>query len=186
MIMEDVYNIIRNLEGIYSNNTSFQILKDFERVLDEINLYIYDNWFDGEVASGPHIERHWVTVRLMWPREKMPDPEGGKKLVDYGCKVGYIKSSMIKPRKIRKPDDLRPGTKKGKLDQEPIWIVEIKMPKRLVADIYSGYFDQQEEITEPTTTEADTLDAAPPETDLDTGAAADTGADVLDDADDLI
>ena len=180
--MEDVYNIIRNLERIYSNNTSFQVLKDFERVLDEINLYIYDNWFDGEVASGPHIERHWVTVRLMWPREKMPDPEGGKKLVDYGCKVGFIKSSMIKPRKIREPGDIRPGTKKGKLDREPIWIVEIKMPKRLVADIYSGYFEQQEEITEPTTQEADTLDAAQPDIDTD----IETGGEGLEDTDDLI
>jgi hypothetical protein len=180
--MEDVYNIIRNLERIYSNNTSFQVLKDFERVLDEINLYIYDNWFEGEVASGPHIERHWITVRLVWPREKMPDPEGGKKLVDYGCKVSYIKSSMIKPRKIRKPSDLRPGTKKGKLDREPIWIVEIKMPKRLVADIYSGYFEQQEEITEPTKQEADTLDAAAPDLEANTGG----GAEGLEDTDDLI
>lgn len=183
MIMEDVYNIVRNLERIYSNNTSFQVLKDFERVLDEINLYVYDNWFEGEIASGPHIERHWVTVRLMWAREKMPDPEGGKKLTDYGCKVGYIKSSMIKPRKIRKPDDLRPGTKKGKLDREPIWIVEIKMPKSLVADIYSGYFDQQEEITEPTKQEADTLDTALPETDID---IVGSDAEGLEDTDDLI
>jgi len=51
--MEDVYDIIRNLESIYSNNTGFQVLKDFERVLDEINLYVYENWFEGELASGP-------------------------------------------------------------------------------------------------------------------------------------
>ena len=31
------------------------------------------------------------------------------------------------------------GTKKGRLDREPIWIVEIMMPQKLVADIYSGY-----------------------------------------------
>ena len=69
----------------------------------------------------------------------MPDPMGGKRLLDYDCKVGYLKTAMIKPRKIRSPDDIRPGTNKGKLDREPVWIVEIKMPKKLIADIWGGY-----------------------------------------------
>jgi hypothetical protein len=34
---------------------------------------------------------------------------------------------------------MRPGTKKGKLDRRPIWVVEIQMPKKLIADIYTGY-----------------------------------------------
>jgi hypothetical protein len=69
----------------------------------------------------------------------MPDPMGGKRLLDYDCKVKYSKDYIIKPRKIRNPDDVRPSTKKGKLDKHPVWIVEIQMPKKLVADIYSGY-----------------------------------------------
>lgn len=169
--MQDVYDIIRNLERIYESDTDFQVLKDFERVLDEIDLYVYENWFDGELASGPHIDRHWVTVRLFWPRSKMPDPEGGKRLLDYDCHVGYVKTHLIKPRKIREPGDMRPGTVKGKLDREPIWIVEIKMPKSLIADIYSGYQEQKDEITEPTIAAADTLDTAPPEEELEMDAA---------------
>ena len=184
--MEDVYDIIRNLESIYSNNTGFQVLKDFERVLDEINLYVYENWFEGELASGPHIDRHWVTVRLMWPREQMPDPDGGQKLVEYGCKVRFAKSSMIKPRKIKEPSDMRPDTRKGKLDREPIWIVEIQMPKTLIADIYSGYQEQQEEITEPTRQEADTLDTADPDPEQDLTDELEAGGEGLEDTDDLI
>lgn len=160
--MQDVYDIVKNLERIYDSNTDFQVLKDFERVLDEVDLYVFKNWFDGELASGPHIDRHWVTVRLFWPREKMPDPEGGKRLLDYDCTVKYQKTNLVKPRKIREPGDMRPGTKKGKLDLEPIWIVEITMPKTLIADIYSGYEEQQDEITEPTMPDPDTLDTAPP------------------------
>jgi hypothetical protein len=100
----------------------------------------------------------------------MPDPMGGKRLLDYDCKVGYVKTSMLKPRKIRTPDDIRPGTKKGKLDKEPIWIVEIKMPKKLIADIWTGYeekfdFDgeaQAENAEQPAdTTAADAGGAAP-------------------------
>jgi hypothetical protein len=161
--MQDVYDVIRNIERIYDSNTDFQVLKDFERVLDEIDTYVYKNWFDGELASGPHIDRHWVTVRLFWPREKMPDPMGGKRLLDYDCHVKYYKTHLIKPRKIQEPSDMRPGTKKGKLDREPIWIVEIQMPKSLIADIYTGYQEQKDEITEPTYAEPDTLETAPPE-----------------------
>jgi len=139
--MYDILDIIENIENIYESNTAFGVLKDFERVLDELDIYVYDNWEHGEIAMGPKIERHWVTCSFMWPKDKMPDPQGGKRLLDYDCKVKYIKSNLIKPRKIREPDDIRPGTKKGKLDRHPIWIVEIQMPIKLIADIYSGYVE---------------------------------------------
>jgi len=147
--MKDIYDIIKNVEGIYESNTAFGVLKDFERVLDELDLYVYDHWEDGELAEGPKIERHWIRCKFFWPRSKMPDPMGGKRLIDYDCKVKYQKSHLIKPRKIRKPDDIRPGTKKGKLDRLPIWIVEISMPKKLVADIYGTYAQREELIAEP-------------------------------------
>ena len=146
--MQDVLDIIKNVESIYGSNTSFQVLKDFERVLDELDIYVYRNWEKGELAKGPTIERHWVTCSFMWPKQDMPDPMGGKRLLDYDCKVRYIQTHLIKPRKIRSPDDMRPGTKKGKLDKESIWIVEIQMPKALIADIYAGYIERKQE--EPT------------------------------------
>jgi len=81
----------------------------------------------------------------------MPDPMGGKRLLDYDCKIKYQKTYMLKPRKIRKPDDMRPGTKKGKLDRRPIWIVSIMMPKKLLADIYGSYKEKWDWITDPAT-----------------------------------
>ena len=137
----DELDVIKNIESIYESNTAFNVLKDFERVLDELDLYVYKNWEDGELAEGPVIDRHWVTAKFFWPKEKMPDPMGGKRLLDYDCKVGYLKSSIVRPRKIMEPDDLRPGTKKGKLDRHPIWIVEIRMPKTLLADLYGATLD---------------------------------------------
>jgi hypothetical protein len=68
----------------------------------------------------------------------MPDPEAGKRLSDYGCKVVYKKESILIPRKIKDPGDYRPGTKKGKIDAHPVWIVEISMPKKLMQDVYVG------------------------------------------------
>ena len=149
--MQDVMDVVKNVEGIYESDTAFSVLKDFERVLDELDLYVYENWEDGELASGPNIEKHWVSCEFMWPKDKMPDPMGGKRLLDYDCKVSYKKSSLLKPRKIRKPDDIRPGSKKGKLDREPIWLVNITMPKDLILNIYSGYKEQLDFIKEPAT-----------------------------------
>ena len=41
--MQDVLDIIKNIESIYDSNTSFQVLKDFERVIDELDIYVYKN-----------------------------------------------------------------------------------------------------------------------------------------------
>jgi hypothetical protein len=147
--MQDVYDLVRNIEGVYGSNTAFQVLKDFERVIDELDIYVYKNWEDGELAEGPVIDRHWITCTFMWPKGKMPDPMGGKRLTDYDCKVKYQETYVVVPRKIRKPGDMRPGTKKGKLDKKSIWLVEIQMPKSLVMDIYSGYKDMVDFETEP-------------------------------------
>ena len=148
--MQDIYDVIKNIERIYNSETNFTVLKDFERVLDALDIYVYDNWDKGELAEGPLIERHWVTCKFFWPRKLMPDPMGGKRLLDYNCKVSYQKTYIIKPRKIRVPDDIRPGTKKGKLDRQSIWLVTITMPKKLIADIYSNYKNDWDWNTEPT------------------------------------
>ena len=155
--MQDVLDIIKNVESIYDSNTSFQVLKDFERVLDELDIYVYKNWKDGEIASGPNIERHWVTCSFFWDAENMPDPMGGKRLLDYDCKVSYEKTYIVQPRKIEKPGDMRPGTKKGKLDRKPIWVVTIQMPKKLIADIYTGYIEAA--FIDPTQAPGPTEDA---------------------------
>jgi len=168
--MQDTLDIIKNIEMIYDSNTSFQVLKDFERVLDELDLYVYKNWEDGELAAGPNIDRHWVTCSFMWPREQMPDPMGGKRLVDYDCKVNYKKDELLVPRKIKNPDDIRPGTKKGKLDRKPIWVVEIQMPKKLIAEIYTGWRESFTYDLEPATDPNMSAPAQPAEEAADLGA----------------
>lgn len=143
--MRDILDVIKNVESIYSTNSSLSVLKDFERVLDEMDMYVYKNWMDGELAEGPTVDRYWVTASFMWPRDKMPDPMAAKRLLDYGCKVRYEKTHLLEPRKIKSPDDIRPGTKKGKLDRKPVWLVEITMPKKLVGDIFNGYMSKMKE-----------------------------------------
>ena len=113
-----------------------------ERVFEELDMYVYENWLDGELAYGPTVDRHWITAGFMWDKDKMPNPIAAKRLTELGCKVLYQKSHLLEPRKIKTHEDMRPGTKKGKLDRKPIWIVEVQMPKKIAFDIYKGYMDK--------------------------------------------
>jgi len=140
--MRDILDVIENIDTIYNSNSSLAILKDFERVFDELDMYVFENWSEGELVDGPQITRHWVTCSFMWPKDKMPNPQAGKRLLEYGCHVNYKRDTLISPRRIRTPDDIRPGTKKGKLDESPIWIVEVRMPKKLMLDIFRGFRNQ--------------------------------------------
>lgn len=168
--MLDILEVIKNTESIYNTNTALSTLKDFERVLDEMDMYAYENWENGELCSGPHTDRHWVKAEFMWPKDKMPDPMGGKRLLDYGCRIKYKKTFLVEPREIKSPEDIRPGTKKGLLDRKPIWVVEIVMPKKLCADIYNGYMTKMKENMGIGRTEG--AQAAPAEMADNMGAAA--------------
>lgn len=136
--MHDVLDIIKNVQTLYSVGPTLGILKDFERVIDELDVYVFKNWSEGELLSGPNDARHFVTCSFMWPLDKMPDPVGGKRLIDKGCKVTYKKDELMKPRVIKTPDDYRPGTTKGKIDAHDIWVVEIRMPKELIGNMKHG------------------------------------------------
>jgi hypothetical protein len=130
-----------------------------------MDMYVYKNWSDGELAAGPKVERHWITASFMWPRDKMPDPMAAKRLQEIGCKISYQKTHLMEARPIKQPSDIRPGTKKGFMDRKPIWVVEVTMPKKLVVDIYKGYMNRmREELGD------DGLKTQPP-TPLDTNAA---------------
>lgn len=182
--MHDIVDVIKNIQTLAVNDSAFRILKDFERVLDELDIYVFANWEDGELLSGPEVARYAVTCRFLWPYENMPDPEGAKRLLDYGCKITYQKDVILVPRKVRKPEDFRPGTKKGKIDAHPIWVVSITIPKKLMQDIFQGFVDKENrEVADAMRIEqmqieqgAAAQEAAPEEMPMDTTGAADAPA----------
>ena len=141
--MHDIIDVIKNLQTLSENNSAFKVLKDFERVIDELDVYVFKNWEEGELIAGPKVNRYDVECKFMWDRDNMPDPSGGKRLADYGCSIVYAKEVIMLPRKIKDPSDFRPGTKKGKIDAHPVWIVTITMPKKLMQDVYVGKENQE-------------------------------------------
>ena len=151
--MHDALDIIKNVQSLYAMGPTLSTLKDFERVVDELDVYVFANWKDGELLSGPIDSRHFVTCSFMWPADKMPDPSGGKRLIDKGCKVTYKKDELLKPRIIKSPEDYRPGTTKGKIDAHDIWVVEIRMPKELIGNMKHGKDEIQRQGDETPETE---------------------------------
>jgi len=114
------------------------VLLDYERVLDEMDLYAFKNWSSGELVDGPDIGRYSVTCTFLWPAELMPDPRGAKRLLPFGAKVKFKKTTMKVPVKIASPDDYRPGTKKPKMIEKEVWLVEMELPKYLINEIRTG------------------------------------------------
>jgi hypothetical protein len=142
---EDYWMVSDNIRGIYTSDGSLLTLLDFERVLDELDLYAFKNWQLGELVQGPEISRYSVSCIFMWPEKLMPDPRGARRLLPFDCKVKFKKTRIKIPVKVDDPDDYVPGTHKARLIEKPVWLVEIIMPKNLIADIRTGSVELEDQ-----------------------------------------
>jgi len=154
-----IKDIVNNIKNIYMADSSLESLMDFERVIDELDLYVFENWNKGELVEGPIYEKYFVKCTFMWPYKLMPDPRGGERLLDYDCEVRYRKDVLFYPVKVNSPDDFKPGTQVPCMAKKPVWLVEIIMPKQLMQDINRGSLEL----------EADTVDVEDIESAYETG-----------------
>lgn len=141
----DYWNVARNIQNLYLSEGSINSLMDFERVLDELDLYAFVNWSKGELVEGPDIKRYTVTCTFMWPEKFMPDPRGARRLLPFDCKVFYKKTRMKIPVKLENPNDYIPGTHKARLTEKSVWLVEITLPKNLMNDIRTGSIEIEDQ-----------------------------------------
>jgi len=141
----DYWQVAKNIRDIYMSDGSLTTLLDFERVLDEVDLYAFKNWGIGELVAGPEIGRYKVTCTFMWPENLMPDPRGARRLLPFDCKIEYYKKDIKIPVAIHDPSDYRAGTKKARLITKPVWLVEITMPKALMNDIRTGSVEMEDQ-----------------------------------------
>jgi hypothetical protein len=137
----DYPSIIDTIKGLYSSDGTMSVLLDFERVLDEADLYAYKNWELGELVSGPDIKRYTVACMFMYPYKLMPDPRGSKRLLQVGVNIKFKKTTIKVPMEIDSPDDYKPGTHYPKMEEREIWLVRIEMPRELMEDIREGSID---------------------------------------------
>ena len=141
----DYWQVAENIRDFYMSEGSLLSLLDFERVLDELDLYAFKNWAIGELVQGPEIGKYRVGCIFMWPEKLMPDPRGAKRLLPFDCEVRYKKTNMKIPVKIEDPSDFRPGTHKAKIVEKKVWLVEIVMPKALMSDIRTGSVELEDQ-----------------------------------------
>jgi hypothetical protein len=131
-------DVIENTKEISVSDSALDTLLDFERVISELDTYVFANWKMGELVAGPVHEKYFVTCTFMWPYKKMPDPRGGERLLDYGCEISYRNDFLEYPVKIKDYDDFEAGGKMPKMKKVKVWLVEIVMPKQLMSEIKQG------------------------------------------------
>jgi hypothetical protein len=141
----DYWQVADNIKNIYMSEGSLLTLLDYERVLDELDLYAFAHWEIGELVAGPDISKYRVACTFLWPEKLMPDPRGARRLLPFDCDVKYKKTTMKVPVKIEDPSDYRPGTHKAKIIEKKVWLVEITMPKSLMSDIRTGSVELEDQ-----------------------------------------
>ena len=139
------------IRKVSDTNTLLDMLLEFEKTLEDIDVYAYKNWDLGEVLEGPIMSRHFVTVKLMYPYKDMPDPSGAKRLMDKDCLVKYRKDTLISPVKVKTFDDVETDIRadgsvrhRAKTKSEPVWVVEVQMPRRYVDEFNSDVVEADE------------------------------------------
>ena len=137
----DFVSIISTVKGIMTSDGSMSTVLDFERVLDEADLYAFRNWISGELVQGPDVGRYSVKCTFMWPYDLMPDPRGAKRLTNIGCKVEFAKSKIEVPVEVLDYDDFVPGTRYPKMHERKVWFVRIEIPLELMDNIKEGSID---------------------------------------------
>jgi hypothetical protein len=134
-------SIIDTVKGIFTSDGSMSVILDFERVLDEADLYAFKNWELGELVQGPVTKRYSVGCMFMWPFKLMPDPRGAKRLLHLGCKILWKKTKIRVPVEVKDYEDFQPGTRYPKMAYRSIWLIYIEMPRELMDDIREGSID---------------------------------------------
>ena len=129
----DLDSIKKTLVNISKGNTLLDTLLEFERTLDNAEIFAYKNWILGELVEGPIIGRYWYKTVWMYPYAMMPDPNAGLRLTKLGAKVSFKKGTFNKPVKVNGPEDWQnPDTKRAKMAHHEVWLVTIDLPIKYI------------------------------------------------------
>lgn len=135
----DQMDIMKKLDTNVKRSSRLDVLMQVDEYLDNLNVYAYPNWFEGEIVDGPEIEKYWVTLTLMYPHKMMPDPAGAERIINTGGKVYFAKDTLVSAAKLKepedradKPDPRRPGRPAAKKVRHPIWLVTLEIPRQFM------------------------------------------------------
>ena len=141
----DFISIVDTIKNIYMSDGSMNTLLDFERVLDEADIYAYKNWINGELVQGPDVGRYTCKCSFMWPYKLMPDPRATLRLATIGCNVKMMKSKIEVPVAVTSYEDFQSGSRYPKMQENQVWFMQIEIPFELMDDIKEGSVDIAED-----------------------------------------
>ena len=166
--MTDLDSIKATLVNISKGDNILDMLLEFERTLDNAEMFAYKNWILGELVDGPHIGRYWFKTVWMFPMAMMPDPNAGLRLTKLGAKVSFKKGTFSKPVKVHGPEDwVNPESKRAKMAHHEVWLVTIDMPLKYINRGLAHIDDIIQKDIENTNAElADAFEEEPQEMDM--------------------
>lgn len=145
------------LTKLSDSESLIDVLIQLENFIDNLDIYAFKNWLEGEVIDGPQIKKYWVGMTLLYDYDKMPDPEGAVVLEKHQAKVSYslrnIENTDITKNSIQMPDiqvltDLESqqrvyGNMSIEADEykvprtKKVWIIEILVPRIFIDELNS-------------------------------------------------
>jgi hypothetical protein len=137
----DYVSIVSTVKGIMTSDGTMSMVLDFERVIDELDIYAFKNWEIGELVQGPDVGRYTTSCTFMWPYKLMPDPRAVKRLLAVGCDIKWESTEIKVPVEIKNYDDFVPGTNYPKGAKRKVWLVKITIPNDLMDDMKEGSVD---------------------------------------------
>jgi len=139
---EDINNTIRLIN---QDKKLLDMIMEVDGLFEHLGVYAYKNWIKGKIVEVGRPSKYWVNLTLMYERDEMPDPEGGLRLTKKDIKVKFVEDVYKYPKKITSPEDITIEIKKNrvyrktKINEDPVWLVELKIPRKFVEKIEADY-----------------------------------------------
>lgn len=131
--MTDLESIKNTLVKISRGGDLLDTLIEFNRTLDNLEVFAYKNWILGELVEGPEISRYWYKTTWMYPFKKMPDPDAILRILEIDGRVKFEKGIFKHPVRVEGPEDwIDPESKRAKMVKHRVWLVTIEIPVKYV------------------------------------------------------
>jgi hypothetical protein len=119
-----------DMEKLEDSPYLLDLLIKMEDVIDSLDTYVFKNWFDAEIISGPKVRRYWLTLILKTSHDMMPDPRGASRLLKHGVLVEYGKGEQADSK-----------DKDKDAENTADWMIEVSIPRRLITELNSDQLD---------------------------------------------
>lgn len=159
------------VQTLYDQDGLLDILLGVEKYFDDMDLYAYENWIDGELVEGPLVSKYWVEVTFKFDHDTFPDPLATLMFEKQGTKV-FVKPDwevgpVTHPRSLEDMETVAgqgAGFRIPADERKPIILYKFQIPRRIVNP---ESFDEYKLMSSDFNSNDEEEFAAAPEMDMD-------------------